>query len=77
MIFRFIDKTAQCNEIAPFGTKCVDFDWRLSLKVGDEVDACDSHHVWYSSTVVGIRETQLYEGRVFTEVKIGKKCEYD
>jgi hypothetical protein len=26
----------------PSGSRVLDFDWRESLKVGDEVDACDT-----------------------------------
>ena len=29
-----------------------DFEWRLNLKVGDVLDVCDTHQVWYNSTVL-------------------------
>jgi hypothetical protein len=39
-------------EIAPLGTKCKDFDWRMNLKEGDTVDCCDNFGSWHSGTVV-------------------------
>jgi hypothetical protein len=72
MTLRYIDKNTQASELALPGTKTKDFDWRLSLKVGDEVDACDISQVWYNSTILAIRETPISDDRKYTEIKIGK-----
>ena len=39
-------------ELKPSGTKTYDEDWRLTLKVGDEIDAYDQSGKWHRSTVV-------------------------
>ena len=36
---------------APLGSRCKDYDWRMSLKVGDQLDAQDTKAVWYFSTI--------------------------
>ena len=38
--------------IAPFGSKSANFDWRMTLKVGDLVDCEDHYGGWYCSTVL-------------------------
>ena len=48
-------------EIAPIGTRCLDFDWRENLKEGDIVDCYDTANVWYRSTILKkiTKETSL------------------
>jgi len=36
---------------APLGTRCKDYDWRVSLRVGDLLDAQDTKSIWYLSTI--------------------------
>ena len=43
------------NEIAPYKTKCTDFEWRMNLKQGDELDALDTTNSWYRATVIDVR----------------------
>lgn len=44
-------------EIYPRGTFTEeDSKWRESLKVGDEVDACDKFNHWYKSTILEVSE---------------------
>jgi len=57
--------------MAPFKTRCKDFEWRESLKVGDQLDACDTSNVWYNVTVLDTREKQISEDKVAKEVYIG------
>lgn len=42
----------------PENTRAKDFDWRLNLKVGDEIDAEDSSLVWYKATVLGFEKNR-------------------
>lgn len=42
----------------PENSRCTDFDWRLSLKVGDICDVSDSQNVWYHSTVLKVKDEQ-------------------
>lgn len=45
--------------IAKFGTKAESEQWRLELKVGDEVDALDKNTgVFYNSTVIDLLGSQ-------------------
>lgn len=68
---RYIEKQLNANEVAPNKTRCLDFDWRSSLKTGDEIDACDTTSVWYNATVLDSRENG--EGdKAYKEIKIGK-----
>jgi len=43
-------------EIAPLASKCSDWDWRMNLKAGDIIDACDTQNIWYNSTVLEVNE---------------------
>ena len=70
-IFRYIDKKANIHEIAPYKQNCNDFDWRLSLKTGDLIDACDTSHIWYNATILNTRETALEDGSTVKELFIG------
>jgi hypothetical protein len=71
---RYIEKQSNVHEIAPFKTRCHDFEWRNSLKPGDEIDACDTTSVWYNATVLDTRT--IGEGdKAFKEVKIGNTPE--
>jgi hypothetical protein len=58
--------------MAPYQSKCKDFDWRLSLKEGDEIDCCDTSHVWYNATVLKQRENTFEDNRSVKEIFIGK-----
>lgn len=55
-------------EIAPLGTMCKDFDWRMNLKEGDLVDCCDNYGGWYSGTVIKVKKRE--SGKV---VRVGLK----
>ena len=48
-------------ELKPNGTKTYDEDWRLTLKVGDEIDAYDCSGKWHRSTVVKAEERVTYD----------------
>ena len=69
-MYRYVDKANNAQEIAPYKTRCTDHDWRLNLKVGDEIDTCDTSHVWYTSTVLEVRE-QGESDKYYKEIKIG------
>ena len=43
-------------EIAPLGTKSLDFEWRMALKEGDTLDCCDNYGGWYSGTVAKVKK---------------------
>ncbi len=51
-------------EIAPLGTRAIDFEWREGLQKGDEIDCFDTANVWYRSTILERRENSLQEGKV-------------
>jgi len=68
---RYIDKKANVHEIAPYKQNCNDLEWRLSLKEGDQIDACDTSHVWYNATVLGVRQTPIEDGSNVNELFIG------
>jgi len=59
------------HEIAEYGTKCKDFEWRMNLKTDDELDACDTSNVWYNVTVLNERTNTIAEGKEFKELFIG------
>jgi hypothetical protein len=42
--------------IAPVGMYTSAWDWRMSLKINDAVDACDEYSNWYQGYVLAIRE---------------------
>jgi hypothetical protein len=42
-------------EIAPLGSYSDDFNWRLTIEKGDEIDVCDTARIWYNSTVLDKR----------------------
>ena len=44
----------------PQNSYCKDFEWRLRLDVGDQIDISDSNNVWYNGTVLK-REVTLEE----------------
>ncbi len=39
-------------EILPQNTRCLDYDWRLDIKIGDEIDGEDGINIWYNCTVL-------------------------
>ena len=43
------------KNIAPPGTYTDDFDFRLGLKEGDEIDCMDNEKEWYKSTILQTR----------------------
>ena len=65
---RFLDKINNANEIAPYQSKCKDYEWRMGLKVGDEIDGCDTAHVWYNATILDVRENQSEDGELLKEI---------
>jgi len=68
---RYIDKENNAHEISPYKSKCKDFDWRLSIKAGDQIDACDTSQVWYNATVLSDREVKIDPERSIKEIFIG------
>ena len=44
------------SEIAPLNTYSTENEWKVDIKVGDELDAFDKAKVWYPSTVLDIKE---------------------
>jgi hypothetical protein len=68
---RFLEKEQNAHELAPFKSRCTDFDWRMTIKAGDLVDACDTSHIWYNATVLNDREVQIDNNRTVKEIFIG------
>ena len=68
---RTLSKAANAHEIAPYKTKCKDFEWRLALKTGDELDACDTSNVWYNVTILDERMNTTNQGKEYKELFIG------
>lgn len=58
------------SDIAPLNTYSPENDWKLDLKVGDEVDALDKAKAWYPSTILAIKEQTIGEWKFFN-VEIG------
>jgi len=58
--------------LAPYKTKCHDFEWRQNIQENDEVDACDTSHVWYNATVLATRTLPSDDGNSIKELYIGK-----
>ena len=56
-------------DIAPYNSKSHDFEWRLSVQIGDVIDACDPQMVWYKSTILKKRTKEGTEDVI--EVLIG------
>lgn len=46
-------------EIAPLNTFTDDFDWRYEIKTNDLFDSLDSEAIWYKSTCLDQRESQI------------------
>jgi len=42
------------DQIAPFNTYTKDDGWRHQLKTGDNIDAFDTEHYWYRSTIIDV-----------------------
>jgi len=76
VLCRYIEKTNNAHEIAPYKSRCKDFDWRLSIKKGDVIDVCDTSHVWYNATVLQEREFTIDEDKPIKEIYIGYRT-YD
>jgi len=51
--------------------KSKDFDWRIQLKEGDQVDCCDKMGIWYPSTVLEARSKRTDGCRKILQVLIG------
>ena len=64
---RSIDK--KCFELAPVGTFTADYDWRLNLKAGDEVDYEESSGYWRRAKVEEVRQTDDDYGK-YVEVRL-------
>lgn len=45
-------------EVAPLGTYSKDFEWRMNLKEGDIIDCSEMYGMWYTATVVRVRELE-------------------
>ncbi len=74
-ITKYPEKSSNIHEIAPYQSKCKDWDWRMSLKVNDELDASDTTNVWYNATVLEERKLPIEEDRYYREVKIGTQIQ--
>ena len=61
---RYLDKVTSANELAPFGTKTSDYEWRMSIQKGDIIDVCDTSNVWYNSTVIDVRVEEDGENEI-------------
>ena len=60
------------EEIARPGTRCKDYEWRLNLQKGDEIDACSSSSTWCHAVILDTRESETYESDVpVKEVYVG------
>ena len=61
----------------PFGTKTQDYDWRMSIKVGDIIDVCDTSNIWYNSTVLDVSIQKTSEDTEIKQVFVGYRvyCE--
>lgn len=46
-------------DIAPYGTFTDQYDWRFDLKEGDMIDCVDTEGVWYRSTVLQTKLTEV------------------
>lgn len=55
ILTRDLNRMLNMNEIASYKTKCTDFDWRMNLKQGDELDVLDMTCMWHSATVEDVR----------------------
>ena len=53
------------------GIKCRDFKWREQIRVGEELDACDSMGIWYMSTVLEKRSKRTDGCRKIQQIKVG------
>jgi hypothetical protein len=40
----------------PMGFQTDAWDWKMNLKKGDFIDACDEYKSWYRGTVLDVRE---------------------
>lgn len=58
-------------DLAPAKTYSPENDWKLELKVGDEVDSFDKSRIWYSSTVVSMKENETITGRKYMNAEVG------
>ncbi|EAS02785.2 ubiquitin carboxy-terminal hydrolase (macronuclear) [Tetrahymena thermophila SB210] len=63
--------TKSSYQIAPLGTKSLDFEWREQLKVGDEVDFVDSYNIWRNATILEIKEVEVNNGTIVKSVLVG------
>ena len=61
----------------PFGTKTQDYDWRMSIKTGDIIDACDTSNAWYNATVLDVSTQEMEEGHKFKQALIGYRVYND
>jgi hypothetical protein len=56
--------------IAPLGTFTDDWEWRYTLKPGDELDCLDDEKDWYKSTVIGQRTRRNAQGEEIPEIYV-------
>lgn len=62
-------------EIASYASHSLDWDWRKSLEIGDEIDVCDPSNVWYSSTILSKR-TRKQNDKNITEIYFGYRYHF-
>ena len=43
----------------------------MNIQENDEIDACDTSHVWYNATVLSTRTVPGHEGASIKELYIG------
>jgi len=58
------------RRIAPLGTYTDDFDWRYTLKTGDNIDCMDNEKEWYKCVILGTRLGQNPDGDAVPEILV-------
>ena len=74
---RYVEKNNQAHEIAALGTKTKDYEWRMNLKAGDFIDACDPSNVWTPSIIVDQRQLNFDDKFILNEILVGMALYYD
>jgi len=72
IIFRYLNKISNANQIAPYQSRCKDFEWRVNLKPNDEIDVCNNSSRWCSATVLETKQSEEENDYPAKEVLIGR-----
>jgi hypothetical protein len=65
------------SDIAPVGEYSTELEWKIEIKVGDEIDAFDKAKQWYASTVLEIKEHTEPDGRKWPLAKVGFRLYFE